>query len=241
MIRLDKDHEARKVDTFLLRQQIQKPIPDSSLVCDVWHASSGIAILTPTPAKAAAILQYKDLIANPFGNSTVERQESSTTFIHGQISQKIQMIILDMSISTFHLIKHTNFLFDCNFFGLAVGIQRIQNRKSVPMCEKCFGFHSTRTCAREYMCKLYGTKRQEGPSSKPRQCLNCKGPHDSENIFCPARPQRKNGAFVRLSSDQLRHIRKAGHSDYLKAIQTHECSLVEREATECSSSAGPEE
>ncbi|KHJ30024.1 hypothetical protein EV44_g4105 [Erysiphe necator] len=136
MIRLDKDHEARKVDTFLLRQQIQKLIPDSSLVCDVWHTPSSIVILAPTPAKAAAIMQYKDIIANRFGNAIVERQESWTTFIIGPLPKLVttidgpqdpldglilqepgltQMMILDMSGSTFHLIKHINFLTDYNF------------------------------------------------------------------------------------------------------------------------------
>ncbi|CAD6505236.1 BgTH12-00728 [Blumeria graminis f. sp. triticale] len=31
IIRLDSQHEARKADPFLLRQQVQQPIPDSSL------------------------------------------------------------------------------------------------------------------------------------------------------------------------------------------------------------------
>ncbi|POS81751.1 hypothetical protein EPUL_005885, partial [Erysiphe pulchra] len=216
----------------------------------------------PTPAKAAAILQFKDLIANRFGNATVERQESWTTFIVGPLPKLVTTIdgpqdpldglILqepglasirddvpirqmawknkskysndDIGHVRIHIPSHKahKFPFRLQLFGLAV----------VPTCEKCFGFHSTRTCAREYMCKLCGTKRHEGPCSKPRQCLNCKGPHDSEIFFCPARPQRRNGAFVRLSSDQLRHIRKAGHSDYLKATQTFECSLVEGEATD---------
>ncbi|POS83267.1 hypothetical protein EPUL_005854 [Erysiphe pulchra] len=92
MIRLDKDHEARKVDMFLLRQQIRKLTPESSLVCDVWYAPSGIAILAPTPAKAAAILQIKDLIANRFGNATVERQESWTTFIVGLLPKLVTTI-----------------------------------------------------------------------------------------------------------------------------------------------------
>ncbi|POS81761.1 hypothetical protein EPUL_005927, partial [Erysiphe pulchra] len=228
MIRLDKDHEARKVDTFLVQQQIQKLIPDPSLVCDVWHAPSGIAILAPTPAKAAAILQFKDLIANRFGNATDcgktgivdDFYKPGLASIRDDIpirqiawTNKSKDSNDDIGHVRIHIPSHKahKFPFRLQLFGLAVGIQRIQNRKSVPTCEKCFGFHSTRICAREYMCKLCGTKRHEGPCSKPRQCLNCKGPHDSEIFFCPARPQRRNGAFVHLSSDQLRHIRKAGH------------------------------
>ncbi|KHJ32239.1 hypothetical protein EV44_g4238 [Erysiphe necator] len=63
MIRLEHDHEAHKAESFLLRQQIQSLISDPSLVSDAWQALSGIAILAPTPAKAATLLQYKDVIA----------------------------------------------------------------------------------------------------------------------------------------------------------------------------------
>ncbi|KHJ34265.1 putative effector protein [Erysiphe necator] len=56
MIRLAPDHKARKFGTFELRQTIQKLVPDSSLISDVWNVPSGVAILAPTPAKAATIL-----------------------------------------------------------------------------------------------------------------------------------------------------------------------------------------
>ncbi|KHJ34596.1 hypothetical protein EV44_g3274 [Erysiphe necator] len=83
MIRLGKGHEARNTDSFLLRQQIQKLIPDPTLVSNTWQAPSGIKTLAPTPAKAAAILQYKDVIARRFSNATVERQELWAIFIVG--------------------------------------------------------------------------------------------------------------------------------------------------------------
>ncbi|KHJ34335.1 putative effector protein [Erysiphe necator] len=57
MIRLGHDYEAIKADPFLLRQQIQSLIPDPFLVSDAWQAPSGIAILVPTPAKVATLLQ----------------------------------------------------------------------------------------------------------------------------------------------------------------------------------------
>ncbi|KHJ33302.1 hypothetical protein EV44_g4794 [Erysiphe necator] len=89
MIRLGKDHEARKPDFLLIRQQIQQLIPDSTLVSDAWHAPSGIKILASTPAKAAAILQYKDAFARRFGNATLERQASWATFIVGPLPKLI--------------------------------------------------------------------------------------------------------------------------------------------------------
>ncbi|RKF78706.1 hypothetical protein GcM3_061032 [Golovinomyces cichoracearum] len=43
----------------------------------------------PTPAKAATLLQYKDTIAQRYGNAVVERQESWATFIIGPIPKRI--------------------------------------------------------------------------------------------------------------------------------------------------------
>ncbi|KHJ32863.1 putative effector protein [Erysiphe necator] len=62
MIRLKSDHEARKNSSFEHRQIIQKLVPETSLVSDAWIVPSGIAVLAPTPAKAAAIIQAKKAI-----------------------------------------------------------------------------------------------------------------------------------------------------------------------------------
>ncbi|KAI0998239.1 hypothetical protein K3495_g9956 [Podosphaera aphanis] len=72
MVRLGPDQEARKADSYELRQAIQKLVPDSTLVSDVWSVPSGVAILAPTSAKAATILQAKSAIENRFGNALVE-------------------------------------------------------------------------------------------------------------------------------------------------------------------------
>lgn len=267
MIRLDKDHESRKTEPFLLRQQIQQLLPDPSFVCDAWQAPSGITILAPTPAKAAAILQYKDVIARRFGNAIVERQESWATFIVGPVPKLVTTMdgtedpvdglllqepgfasirddmpirqvawtnrskksIDDNGYIRIHVPQHKahKFPIRMQLFGIAVGIQRIRDRKPIPTCDKCHGFHSTRVCARKFMCNLCGAERHEGPCSQPRRCLNCRGPHDSLSALCPARPQRKNGIIARLSSAQLRQIRKAGHNEFLKAHQLSERSNAE--------------
>ncbi|KHJ31285.1 hypothetical protein EV44_g3683 [Erysiphe necator] len=263
MIRLEHDHEARKTEPFLLRQQIQRILPDPSLVADTMQVPSGIAILAPTPAKAAAILQYKDVIAQRFGKAIVERQESWTTFIIGPLPKQVTTMdgtedpldglllqepglisIRDevqikkiawtkKSQESSDLLGHIRihipetkahkFPSRLQLFGFAVGIQRIRDRKPIPTCEKCHGFHSTRTCARQPMCKLCGTEYHEGSCAHPIRCLNCRGPHESTSIFCPARPRRKNGAIVRFSGAQLRHIRIAGRKDFNLA---HYCEIT---------------
>ncbi|KHJ35140.1 hypothetical protein EV44_g3862 [Erysiphe necator] len=72
------------------RCTIQKLVPDSSLVTDAWIVPSGIAVLAPTPAKAAAILQAKKAIEDRFGNAFVERQEVWITFVIGPIHKRIK-------------------------------------------------------------------------------------------------------------------------------------------------------
>ncbi|KHJ35177.1 hypothetical protein EV44_g4081 [Erysiphe necator] len=81
MIRLNPEYEVRKIEPLLLRQQLQRMIPDPTLVADAILVSSGVAILAPKPAKAATILQYKEDVAQRFGNAVAERQESWTTFV----------------------------------------------------------------------------------------------------------------------------------------------------------------
>ncbi|KHJ32858.1 hypothetical protein EV44_g4159 [Erysiphe necator] len=90
IIRLDLNHEARKSNPFQLRQTIQNLVPDKNLVSDVWKVPYGVAILAPTPAKAATLMQYKKEIENRFGNSVVERQEAWTTFVVEPIPKKIR-------------------------------------------------------------------------------------------------------------------------------------------------------
>ncbi|POS82026.1 hypothetical protein EPUL_006408, partial [Erysiphe pulchra] len=85
MIHLEHDHEARKTEPFLLRQQLQRIIPDPSLMADAMQVLSGIAILAPKLAKAVAIIQHKDVIAQRFGKAISERQNSWTTFIIGSL------------------------------------------------------------------------------------------------------------------------------------------------------------
>lgn len=89
MIRLSLDHEAQKAKRLLLRQQLQRLIPDLTIIVDACQVSSGISILVPILAKAATIVQYKDAIALSLGIATVERQESWTTFTLGPIPKLI--------------------------------------------------------------------------------------------------------------------------------------------------------
>ncbi|KHJ31266.1 hypothetical protein EV44_g4120 [Erysiphe necator] len=255
IIRLSSDHEARKASPFQLRQKIQQLIPDKTLIADVWAVPSGVAILAPTSATAAALLQYKGAIENRFGNASVERQEAWTTIVVGPIPKKLRGIdgfhdpfdgLLQEELSPIrdlvpirHVgwtrrslndepfgniricvpeIKASKFPSRMRLFGEAVSIQRIRKRSQITTCDKCYGFHATRTCARTTKCKDCGTESHDGPCTKPAKCLNCRGPHSSVDLSCPARPRRKNGVLLRPTHNQLQQIRLAGQKQFAKAV-----------------------
>ncbi|POS84893.1 hypothetical protein EPUL_006568 [Erysiphe pulchra] len=88
IIRIGPDHKARKISSFKLHQKIQLLIPDRTLIADVWTVPSGVAILAPTPAKAAALLQFKEAIENRFDDAYVESQKTWVTFVVGPIPKK---------------------------------------------------------------------------------------------------------------------------------------------------------
>ncbi|CAD6502819.1 BgTH12-05408 [Blumeria graminis f. sp. triticale] len=188
MIRLDREHEARKADPFLLRQQVQRLIPDPSIVVD------------------ACILQHSEAIAARFGNATVERQETWTTFVVGPIPKKVNTLdraydpleglLLEEpairaikddtpirhiawkrrstdSLSPFghirihvpearaHIVPSR-----MQLFGQATSVQRVSNKQLLCTCNKCFGFQAIRTCARQFKCASCGMDSHKGPCSQ---------------------------------------------------------------------------
>ncbi|KHJ31175.1 putative effector protein [Erysiphe necator] len=76
IIRLSSNHEARKTESFELWQKVQSFLYDKSLITDAIFFPSGVAILAPSPSKAATLMQFKDTIEKIFGEATVERQET---------------------------------------------------------------------------------------------------------------------------------------------------------------------
>ncbi|POS81999.1 hypothetical protein EPUL_005490, partial [Erysiphe pulchra] len=101
-------------------------------------------------------------------------------------------------------------------FGEAVFVQRIRQRQQPIVCDKCYGFHTKRTCARTPKCKTCATEAHDGPCKNPTRCLNCRGPHSSEDITCPPRPRRVNGVLIRPTGAKLHQIRAAGAREFAK-------------------------
>ncbi|POS86770.1 hypothetical protein EPUL_002708 [Erysiphe pulchra] len=178
-------------------------------------------------------------IALRFGNATVERQETWTTFILSLIPKLIttldgkcdpleKFILQEPGFASDRdevLIRHIAWTnrskesSDTHGENRTVKIQHIRERKQIITCEKCHGFHVTRTCARKKMYSYCGMEAHDGSCSHPPQCLNCRGPHESTDASCPARPRRKNRALVRLPSPQLRQISTAGKKEYIKSTE----------------------
>ncbi|POS85893.1 hypothetical protein EPUL_003871 [Erysiphe pulchra] len=92
MIRLGLGHEVRKAGAFELHQKIKEFVSDKSLVYDVWSVLSRVAILAPTPPKAASIMQSKAAIEERIGNAAVERQEKWTIFVIGPIPKRVRSL-----------------------------------------------------------------------------------------------------------------------------------------------------
>lgn len=74
-------------------------------------------------------------------------------------------------------------------FGRPVTVNRIKRKVSIPVCERCFAYHHTRTCARLCRCSDRSKPRHDGPCTHPERCLNCLGPHKTTDNNCLARPK----------------------------------------------------
>ncbi|KHJ31716.1 putative effector protein [Erysiphe necator] len=273
IIRLSPNHEARKTGSFELRQKVQSVLSDKSLVSDAWFVPSGVAILAPSPTKAATLMQFKDTIEKMFGEATVERQETWKTFVIGPIPKTIRGLDGVHNTMEGPLQEELAFVRDIvpirymgwtrrsqneepygyiricvpesradkfpsrlRIFGEAVSIQRIRPRSQITVCEKCFGFHATRLCARSKKCWTCGADAHNGTCQSGPRCLNCRGPHSSNDVSCPARPRRSHGILKRPTGAQLHHIRTLGGREYVKVnsqkvinLTTNKTSTTETE------------
>ncbi|POS82851.1 hypothetical protein EPUL_004811, partial [Erysiphe pulchra] len=157
---------------------------------------------------------FKDTIEKLFGEATVERQETWKTFVIGPIPKTIRD--LDGIHNTMEgplqeelafneepygyiricvpEIRADKFPSRLRIFGEAVSVQRIRQRNEITVCDKCFGFHATRVCARSKKCGTCGADAHNGTCPFGPRCLNCRGPHSSNDVSCPARPRRSNGS-----------------------------------------------
>ncbi len=95
-------------------------------------------------------------------------------------------------------------------FGHATVLRPLRKALSIPVCENCFGSHSSKSCRRQPKCIQCGELRHDENCSKPPRCLNCRGPHQSTALDCPARPVVKNGIRSFLNRVQRIAIRAAG-------------------------------
>lgn len=92
-------------------------------------------------------------------------------------------------------------------FGHAVSARPLRHKSVITTCERCFGYHSSRSCNRPLQCKECSATRHEGPCMTAQRCVNCRGPHASGDAECPARPLPRNGSLLRPDRQQLRLLR----------------------------------
>lgn len=87
MVRLSDDHPARSADPYTLRLKARAATKHADIVQDVWPVPSGLTIMTPSPAKAAQLLEDAESIRIALAAASVERQESWSTFVVGPIAK----------------------------------------------------------------------------------------------------------------------------------------------------------
>lgn len=103
-------------------------------------------------------------------------------------------------------------------FGQAVAVQPLRRRTQIAQCDRCHGFHSSKTCARAPKCVNCAKLAHGEHCQSPATCINCHGPHAANAPSCAARPKRnRNGNLVRLTKEQLREARSLGRSAWRQA------------------------
>ena len=96
-------------------------------------------------------------------------------------------------------------------------------RRPIEQCQRCWGYHSTRTCVKGLRCEKFSGshERTECKAIIPK-CANCAGPHEATNSDCMARPSRQNGQVTPRTPAELRVIRERGHRDFKTAVAKSE-------------------
>ncbi|KAL6405974.1 high-affinity glucose transporter RGT2 [Ilyonectria robusta] len=96
-------------------------------------------------------------------------------------------------------------------FGTSRLARLIRKTARPNQCNLCWDYHSRHSCDRTARCVSCGRTPHEGmPCEYETQCLNCRGPHPSDDRKCPARPRRQNGVLKRLTQPEKRGVREIG-------------------------------
>ena len=99
-------------------------------------------------------------------------------------------------------------------FGDPVSAYAVRKKPSIQQCERCFGPHHIRNCARTQRCGTCAAPAHPGACSRPVRCVNCRGPHAATDSSCPMWPKRKDGVIVRITKSQRLAIRAAGGQEW---------------------------
>ncbi|POS84575.1 hypothetical protein EPUL_002800, partial [Erysiphe pulchra] len=223
MICVGSIHEARKTESFELRQKVQNTLPDKSLVSDAWFVPSG----------------FKDTIKKMLGEAIVERQETWKTFlispipkiisgldgIHNTMEGPLQEeLAVFMNIVSIRYIGWTRRTQNEEPYGYIRIFASVFRRSSIcsknPSTKSNYGIREVSlecaVCARSTKCGTCDADAHNGTCQSGPRCLNCWGPHNSNDFSCPARPHRSNGILKRPIGAQLHHIRTLGGREYAK-------------------------
>lgn len=89
-------------------------------------------------------------------------------------------------------------------------ISRILKRSPrITQCNRCWGFHDQRTCNRDTKCSQCASKNHKFCQGIPK-CCNCRGPHATSDLNCPARPIIRRGIIIHPTRPEIAKFRAAG-------------------------------
>lgn len=190
MIRFSDESPVRQMEAYTIRERIRASVQHPDIVQDAWHVKSGVAVLTPSPAKAAELLQDGFKLKVELGAQAVEQQDNWTTFVVGPISKR-QIGLNSMEDVTQEMVK--NEVYTATPKKIAIQACTWTRRTESPHLAEGYA----RVCLKTPQAHLFPPRLRlfgrpvtvNRIKAKPTvsQCSRCHGFHNARNCARPAK------------------------------------------------------
>ncbi|POS84513.1 hypothetical protein EPUL_004352 [Erysiphe pulchra] len=168
-----------------------------------------------------AIFEHQE-IWKAFNISPIPKRIRRLDAIHetmkGSLYEELASVresLMDTSVFAYLRAGLINYHPELWFLREAVSVQRKNKRNQIKVCDKCFGFHASRTCARTKKCETYGVDTHDDKFQSESRCLNCRGLHSIYDLSRPTKSRHSNGILKWPMGMQLQH-RALGEKVYAK-------------------------
>ncbi|POS84803.1 hypothetical protein EPUL_005394 [Erysiphe pulchra] len=96
-------------------------------------------------------------------------------------------------------------------FSTSTIARMIKRTPRITQCNRCWGFHDQRTCNRDNKCPRCASKNHKLCQGTPK-CFNCRGPHATSDLNCPAKSIIRRGIIIHPSRTEIAKFRAAGET-----------------------------